>query len=114
MTDSLTDSQRHVLLAISQHRGGVDWNGLVAWLKAKKRLPKDLSADMDALYKGGLLATKGSMTPAQMEAEVQEAIKGLRAAAASGSTFTWRTKQTFVYGLTKTGVDVCRLIMPTG
>ncbi len=112
MTESLSDSQRHVLLAIAQHPGGTDWNGLIAFLKSRKQLPADLHGDLAALFKGSLLATRGTYTPAQRKAEVDKAIAELKLAAANGTTFTWRTAETFTYGLTKTGVDVCKLLMP--
>ena len=112
MTESLTDSQRHVLLAIAQHPGGTDWARLVAFLKSRKQLPADLHADVASLFTGSLLATRGTYTAAQRKAELDAAIAGLKAAASNGTTFTWRTAETFTYGLTKTGVDVCKLLMP--
>lgn len=112
MTESLSDNQCQVLLAIAHHPGGTDWAGLVAYLKSRKQLPKDLHGDLAALFKGSLLATRGTYTPAQRKAEIDAAIADLKLAAANGTTFTWRTSETFTYGLTKTGVDVCKLLMP--
>ena len=111
MIQSLTDSQNQVLMAIAHHRGGVDWNALLAYLKAKRQMPPDLNGDLDALYKGGLMATRGLYTPAQKQAELDAAIAALKVAASKGLAFTWKTKDTFIYGLTPTGVDVVKLLM---
>lgn len=111
MTQPLSDSAIALLMAVAGRKGWSTWEQLVIALGGKLRnAPRTMTEDMTRLVKDGSVQARSSMTPAELEAELQQAIAGLRKAQAAGSEFTWRSRQAMLYALTPAGADMVNLL----
>jgi hypothetical protein len=102
----ISDRGRHIVLALSRHRKPVSGADLARELRSLGGLDNDLAT----LVAGGTIAARGTMTEAQMKAELEHVWPYLVQAQRSGAEFRWKTQNTFAYELTKVGRDMVPLL----
>ncbi len=103
----ISDRGRHIVLAMSRHRGPVRTEDLV------RELPRlgAIDTDLGELVQGGTVAARGTMTAAQLKAELEHVWPYLVKAQACGAEFRWKTQNTFAFELTKVGRDMVPLLV---
>lgn len=102
----ISERGRHVVLALSRHRGPVRGEDLARELKQLGAIDNDLAE----LVAGGTIAARGTMTEAQMKAELEHVWPYLVQAQRSGAEFRWKTQNVFAYELSKQGHDMVPLL----
>ena len=102
----ISERGRHIVIALSRHRGAVRGEDLVRELKNLGPIDNDLAE----LVAGGTILAKGTMSEAQMKAELEHIWPYIIKAQRSGAEFRWKTQNAFAYELTKVGRDMVPLL----
>jgi hypothetical protein len=102
----ISDRGRHIVLVLAKHRTPVSGEELARELHRLGPIGNDLGE----LVQGGTVATRGTMSAAQLKAELEHVWPYVLKAQASGAEFRWKTQNTFAYELTKVGRDMVPLL----
>lgn len=102
----ISERGRHIVLAMAHKRGPVMAADLARELHALGPIDRDIAE----LIAGGTLAARGTMTEAQMKAELEAVWPHLVKAQRTGQEFRWKTVNTFAVELTKVGRDMVPLL----
>jgi len=102
----ISDRGRHIVLALSRHRRPVRGEDLARELARLGAIDNDLAE----LVAGGTVAARGTMSEAQMKAELEHVWPYVVQAQRSGVEFRWKTQNTFAYELTTVGRDMVPLL----
>lgn len=102
----ISDRGRHIVLAMANHRGPMRGEDLARELHRLGPIDNDLGE----LVLGGTVAARGTMSEAQLKAELEHVWPYLIKAQACGAEFRWKTQNTFAYELTKVGRDMVPLL----
>lgn len=102
----ISERGRQIVLALARHRGPMRADELA------RALPQlgDLGPDLAELVASGTVSVRGTMTEAELKAELEHVWPYLVQAQQTGAEFRWRTRNTFVYELTKIGRDMAPLL----
>lgn len=102
----ISDRGRQVVLALAGKRGPVT----VADLARELRGLGALDGDVAELVAAGTVEARGTMTAAQLKAELEHVWPYLVKAQQTGQEFRWKTANTFAISLTKVGRDMVPLL----
>ena len=102
----ISERGRNLVLALARHRRPVAAADLARELRALGEIGNDLAE----LVAGGTVAAHGTMTEAQMKAELEHVWPYLVKAQRSGAEFRWKSANTFAYELTRVGRDMVPLL----
>jgi hypothetical protein len=102
----ISERGRQLILALSRHHSPVRGEDLARELVRLGHVDTDLAE----LVAGGTITARGTMTEAQMKAELEHVWPYLVQAQRSGSEFRWKTQNVFAYELTKVGRDMIPLL----
>ena len=103
----ISDRGRHIVLALARHQRPVGGEELARELSRLGAIDNDLGE----LVQGGTVAARGTMDAAKLKAELDHVWPYLVKAQACGAEFRWKTRNTFVYELTKVGRDMVPLLI---
>ena len=102
----ISERGRHIVLALARHRGPQRGEDLARELHSLGAIDNDLAE----LVAGGTVLAKGTMSEAQMKAELEHIWPYVIKAQRSGAEFRWKTQNSFAYELTKVGRDMVPLL----
>ncbi len=103
----ISERGRHIVIAMAHKRGPV----MVPDLQRELPTLGPIDRDVSELIVGGTLAAVGTMTEAQLKAELEAVWPYLVKAQRTGQEFRWKTRNTFAVELTKVGRDMVPLLM---
>jgi hypothetical protein len=102
----ISDRGRQVVLALAHKRSPVT----AADLARELRTLGPIDNDVAELIAGGTIEARGTMTEAQLKAELEHVWPYLCKAQRTGAEFRWKTANTFTIVLTKLGRDMVPLL----
>lgn len=105
----ISERGRRIVLALARRSAPVGIDELARELAGLG----DIARDLGELVAAGTVAARGTMTEAQLQAELKHVWPYLVKAQRTGAEFRWRTANTFAYELTRVGRDMVPLLART-
>lgn len=102
----ISERGRLIVLALAHKRSAVTAADLAGELRQLGPIDNDLAE----LIVGGTVEARGTMTEAQLKAELEHVWPYLGKAQRTGAEFRWKTQNTFTLLLTKLGRDMVPLL----
>jgi hypothetical protein len=102
----ISERGRRIVLALAAHRQAMPGAALARELH---RLGP-IDGDLGELVEGGVVAARGTMTEAQLKAELEHVWPYVVKAQRTGAELRWKTRNTFAYELTCQGRDMVPLL----